>query len=76
VSALQVTPGQELLVGESPEAIAQAVLALLQDDALRQRLGQAGRHYVETYHDWRVAAEKLEQLYLEVNAENKRRGTN
>ncbi len=76
VSALQVIPGQELLVGESPEAIAQAVLALLQDDALRQRLGQAGRHYVETYHDWRVAAEKLEQLYLEVNAENKRRGTN
>lgn len=73
VSALQVTPGQELLVGDSPEAIAQAVITLLRNDPLRQRLGQAGRRYVETYHDWRVAAEKLEQLYREVIAENKRR---
>ena len=70
VSALQVTPGQELLVGESPEAIAQAIITLLRDDQLHQRIGQAGRRYVETYHDWGVVAEKLEQVYGEAMMEN------
>ena len=71
VSALQVTPGQELLLGDSPEAIAQAIIALLRNDTLRQQLGQAGRHYVESYHDWRGVAKKLEQIYGETIAENK-----
>ncbi len=70
ISALQVEPDRELLVGDSPETIARAIVTLLRDDQLRQRMGQAGRRYVETYHDWGVAAEKLEQVYSEVITEN------
>jgi glycosyltransferase involved in cell wall biosynthesis len=69
VSALQVQAGQEALVAGAPEAMAQAVVSLLTDPALRQRTGQAGRRYVETHHDWRLAAAKLETLYQEVIAE-------
>ena len=70
-TALQVEPGQDLLVGDTPQTLAQSVISLLTDDALRQRIGQAGRHYVETHHDWQVAAQNLAQIYREVMAQAK-----
>jgi len=69
VSALQVQAGQEALVADTPEAMAQAVVMLLTDDTLCQRVGQAGRLYVETHHDWKLAAARLETIYREVIAE-------
>lgn len=69
VSALQVQAGQDVLVAETPETMAQASITLLSDQSLRQRLGQAGRRYVEIHHDWNRAAEKLESIYREVSAE-------
>ena len=71
ITALQVQAGQDLLVADAPQAIAEAVVALLTDDTLRHRIGQAGRRYVETYHDWDTVAEKLEGVYREVMAEAK-----
>jgi len=68
-TALQVQPGRELLVADRPGTIAEAVVALLSDDVLRHRIGQAGRHYVEAYHDWNVIAGKLERVYREAIAE-------
>jgi glycosyltransferase involved in cell wall biosynthesis len=41
----------------------------LSDNTLRQRIGQAGRRYVETYHNWEAVAKKLEAVYREVIAE-------
>jgi hypothetical protein len=35
---------------------------LLQDDGLRQRLGAAGRRYVEAHHDWERCVETLADL--------------
>ena len=66
LTALQTQVDRDILVGDTPEAIAQAVNKLLSNDQLRQRLGQAGRRYVETHHDWNVAAERLEGIYREV----------
>jgi glycosyltransferase involved in cell wall biosynthesis len=70
-TALQVQPGQDLLVGGTPKTLAQGVISLLTDDVLRRRTGQAGRQYVETHHDWQVAAQNLAQIYREVIAEAK-----
>jgi glycosyltransferase involved in cell wall biosynthesis len=67
-AALQVRPGHDLLVADTPQACAEAVLTLLADEGLRRRVGQAGRCYVETYHDWKMAAEKLEAVYRDVVA--------
>ncbi len=64
ISALQVQAGQEVLVADTPQAMAQAIVPLLSNEILRQQIGQAGRRYVETHHDWNKAAEKLEQIYL------------
>jgi len=65
VSALDVVNGEHALVAEGPQAFAAAVLRLLDDAALRQALGQAGRRYVEQHHDWREIVERLEGIYKE-----------
>jgi sugar transferase (PEP-CTERM/EpsH1 system associated) len=68
-TALQVQPGQDLLVADTPRGMAESVIALLEDEGLRRYIGQAGRSYVETYHNWNRAAERLEEIYREVVAE-------
>jgi glycosyltransferase involved in cell wall biosynthesis len=69
ITALQARPGQDLLVADIPQAIAEIVGALLSDGALRDRIGRAGRHYVETHHNWNLVVEKLESVYREAIAE-------
>lgn len=69
VSALQVTPGQDLLVANNPQAFACAILDLLADPERRHKIGQAGRRYVEENHNWMVVATQLEQIYSNAQAE-------
>ncbi len=65
VSALShLQAGTDSLVADTPKAYAEHILRLLSDDALRERMGAAGRHYVETYHDWNAIGEQLETIYL------------
>jgi glycosyltransferase involved in cell wall biosynthesis len=68
-AVLQIQPGRDLLVADTPQAFAEAVITLLADEGRRQRVGQAGRRYVETYHDWSRIAEKLEAVYRDAMAE-------
>lgn len=63
VSALQAHPNQHVLVAETPSDMAAAILNLFEQPELCQQIGQAGREYVESYHDWNVAAQKLAGLY-------------
>jgi glycosyltransferase involved in cell wall biosynthesis len=68
-AAIQVRPGRDLLVADTPRACAEAVLSLLADEGLRQQLGQGGRRYVETYHDWNRIAGGLEGVYRDAIAD-------
>lgn len=52
--ALNVSAGTHLLSASSPNEWAASVLCLLSDSQLRQRLGEAGRHYAETHHHWEI----------------------
>jgi len=70
VTALQVTDGQEVLVARGPVEFAQQVLALLEDEALRKRIGREGRQYVERHHDWSAIAEQLERTYQDAIREH------
>ncbi len=51
---------------EDPHALAEAVSELLGDEAMRQKLGNSGRHFVEAHHSWGHIAEQLEQLFFQV----------
>ena len=70
VEGLGLQAGQELLIGDTPQAFAQHVLDLLADlDAGRSRpteLGLAGRRFVEEHYDWDRLVPLLENLYAKV----------
>ncbi len=64
VSALQIEAGKEVYVAQEPESFTMAVLKLLADPQERERLGQAGRTYVEQHHNWASIAKQLELFYM------------
>jgi polysaccharide biosynthesis protein PslH len=55
-AGLELNPGEELLVADSPVDFAAAVDRLLADDDLCVRLATAGRAAVERRYDWREVA--------------------
>jgi glycosyltransferase involved in cell wall biosynthesis len=63
VSALQTRDGADCIVADTPQAFAESILHLLDDDGLRERIGLAGRRYVETHHNWNDIAAQLEFIY-------------
>ena len=64
-AGLIARPDEDLLVADNPAEFAEHVCRLLADPNLCQRLGRAGREYVEAHHRWTVAAQSLEALYRE-----------
>jgi glycosyltransferase involved in cell wall biosynthesis len=64
VSALsKIQPGADCLIGITPQIFAEQVLRLMGDEALRERLGTAGRRYVEAHHNWDDIVAHLETIY-------------
>ena len=59
---LDVSGGDELLIARSPEEWAAAFCRLSSDADLREKLGQAGREYVERHHRWQHNLERLAEL--------------
>jgi glycosyltransferase involved in cell wall biosynthesis len=62
INGFLVPPGDE-------EALERALARLVDDPALRRRLGQAGRRKAEGLYDWRALAATLENEYLAVMRE-------
>jgi glycosyltransferase involved in cell wall biosynthesis len=61
--------GRHLLIADTPEAFAQAVLRLLEDQTLADNLGRTGRQLVQSTYDYRMACSPLEEVYRGVTAE-------
>lgn len=62
-AGLAATHGQELLVADTPQAMLDAITALVHDTALRQRLIAAGRSYLSTRHDPQRQTDALVAVY-------------
>jgi polysaccharide biosynthesis protein PslH len=58
-----VRDGEHLLVADSAEEFAAAIVRLLDDRELGRRLGAAGRQFIEDEYSWERAGERLEALY-------------
>lgn len=52
LAALKAEPGRDLLKATTPNEWANAVVELLSDADLRERLGREGRRFVEDHHHW------------------------
>lgn len=58
-----VADGRELLLADSPDDFAEAVLRLMADAALRTKLAEAGLACVRAHYDWSVIVPALEGIY-------------
>ncbi|MGH7264962.1 MAG: glycosyltransferase [Candidatus Rokuibacteriota bacterium] len=63
---LDVTPEEDILVGDTPEAFAAQVLRCLRDPGLRARLGARGRALVERRYRWEAIGDRLAAFYEEL----------
>ena len=60
---IDVTDGMEALVRDDPSSFADAVLQLLNDRDLRERLGHCARHLAETTYSWsRIVPHMVEEM--------------
>ena len=55
--------GENLLIGDTPTALADAVTRVLADPALAARLAEAGRRTVLAHYDWRTVYSAWETVY-------------
>jgi polysaccharide biosynthesis protein PslH len=49
---LDLMPGQDLLIEDNPQRFAEQVVRVLEDEVLRNKLGQTGRQSVAEKYDW------------------------
>jgi glycosyltransferase involved in cell wall biosynthesis len=63
VSAIQVLPGRDVCVAQGVDSFAASIVDLLDHPEQRNFIGEAGRNYVVTHHDWDRIAENLEEVY-------------
>jgi glycosyltransferase involved in cell wall biosynthesis len=62
---LNLHPGLDYVLADDAEEFARAVVALLNDPALAERLAEHGHQTVAAQYDWSVIAAALERLYYE-----------
>ena len=60
---IAVKHGEHVLIADTPAAFADAVLKVLNDRALGNALGCAGRRLIDTTYDYRAACRPLEEAY-------------
>jgi polysaccharide biosynthesis protein PslH len=63
LEGIDAIPGVDVLVEDSPEQFADAVVRILQDEQLRESLAQNGRQLVEQKYDYRVVLGALQEIY-------------
>src|SRR2546427_5341611 len=63
---LAAEAGENILIRDDPTDFANAILAVLDDDELRRRLGERGRATVEQLYSWEVIGHDLIERYLRV----------
>jgi glycosyltransferase involved in cell wall biosynthesis len=56
---IKAIANQDILIGDTPEAIVELVVALLKEASKRVKLGEAGHRYVLANHQWDVINERF-----------------
>jgi glycosyltransferase involved in cell wall biosynthesis len=56
-------PGENILLADDPQEFAAAVVRILQDRQLADKLRINGRSWVETHYDWRQEYRRVDEVY-------------
>jgi sugar transferase (PEP-CTERM/EpsH1 system associated) len=70
---LPVRHGENVLLADTPEDFARETVRLLNDAALRERLGRAARELVESRYSWSAVTDVLDAVLTKVTAATSRR---
>jgi sugar transferase (PEP-CTERM/EpsH1 system associated) len=62
VAGLRVVDGEHVMVADTPQAFAEAVMEVIRDKKLRESLELRARHFAEVEHDWKPLLQKLAEL--------------
>jgi glycosyltransferase involved in cell wall biosynthesis len=63
LSALQAKPGHDLLVAGDADDFARNILRLINNNDLRDAIGESGLAYVRSRHDWISIASQMADIY-------------
>lgn len=63
---IEVEEGENILIGDTPEALADAVVRVLQEPALGERLRDQGRAWVEGHYNWRNVYPAWDAVYTKL----------
>ena len=63
--------GEHLLIGDTAESFAEAVVRLLAQPDLARRLGAAARDLIEERYSWQVICRTMDQLYSTIGTSTK-----
>lgn len=66
VGSLKTAEGRNILIRDTPEEFAAAVVGLLRDPEKAARLGEAGRRTIESHYTWAAKASALEALMQQI----------
>jgi glycosyltransferase involved in cell wall biosynthesis len=67
---IDFTPGHDILIADTPEVFAGAVIDLFKDCGLAERLGQNGRRTVSEKYNWRVIYSAWDEVYRSLEGED------
>lgn len=62
-AALGATPGTHLLVGDTPQTLADSIVKLLADSELAAQIAAAGNAFVHQHYSWAAAVKPLEDIF-------------
>ncbi|HLZ60914.1 MAG TPA: glycosyltransferase [Ktedonosporobacter sp.] len=68
LAGMQAIAGHDLLVADQPEAFADAVLSLLEDRSLWNRISEQGWQYITNQHNWEEIIQRLSSIYADAVA--------
>lgn len=63
LEGIDAVPNEDVLVADTVDDFATAVLKLLRDQQLQQKLAVHGRRLAETRYDWQVALKGLDEVF-------------
>ena len=62
---LDVEDGKTIVMADTPDAFAQAIVKVLADPVWADTIGQQGRQLVESRYDWAAVAKTLMAVYAD-----------
>jgi glycosyltransferase involved in cell wall biosynthesis len=64
---IEGSDGTHFIVADTPKDFGEAIITILHDAALRNRLGNNARELTEKIYDWRIITRKLTQVYIQAH---------